>query len=141
MIKTFDGENAFLSNFAHAEMVWDNIVWPTSEHAYQAAKSLDRDVRLTFSRMKSPGVAKRAGKHVLLRPDWESVKVDLMKEIVRAKFEQNPDLKQRLIATAGQHLEEGNWWNDKFWGVCPAGSSNGKNMLGKILMELRDEWL
>lgn len=140
-ILEFKGPYRFLSNFFVAELVWDNIVWPSSEHAYQAAKSLDRDVRLRFSRLPTPVSAKHAGKGVALRPDWETVKVGVMAEIVRAKFTQNPRLKQLLIDTGDAHLEEGNTWGDRIWGVSPPGSGNGKNHLGKILMELRAEWL
>ncbi len=139
-ITTFFGEHRFLSNFFRAEFVWDGIVWPTSEHAYQAAKTLDAKVRLEISRTPKPGDVKRLGKKVILRTDWPTVKVDVMREIIRAKFEQNPELKQRLIDTGEAILEEGNTWNDCFWGISPPGSGQGRNELGKILMELRIEF-
>lgn len=138
-ILTFFGNYRFLSNFYPAEFVWDRIIWPSSEHAYVAAKTLDREERLKISRMEGKGVIKRYGRQIDLRPDWEEVKYDIMLEIVRAKFSQNPDLKEKLLATGNAHLEEGNHWKDRIWGVCPPGSGNGKNYLGKILMQVREE--
>lgn len=133
-------EYRFLSNFYPVEFVWDNIVWPSSEHAYQAAKTLDRRQRLIMSKLKSPSEAKQKGSWVYLREDWcDDVKIGVMYQIVKAKFRQNPDLKEKLLATGNAHLEEGNTWNDRFWGVCPPGSGNGRNELGKILMRVREE--
>lgn len=83
----------------------------------------------------TPGQAKKLGQGVSLRPDWESVKVDLMRTFVRKKFE-NPFLRPLLLATGDAELVEGNTWNDTFWGVC---RGRGQNWLGRILMEVRDE--
>ena len=138
-ILEFFGEHRFLSNFWPAELVWDGIIWPSTEHAYQAAKVLDREERLRISRMRTPSEAKKTGKTLELRDDWEHVKYDIMLEIVRAKFTQNPDLKARLLATGDALLVEGNNWHDRIWGVCPPGSSEGLNYLGKILMTVREE--
>lgn len=138
-ILEFQGEYRFLSNFYTADFVWDNIWWPNSEAAYQAAKTLDRKHRLLFAQMKNPVTSKREGKLVKLRADWESVKVGLMTEIVYEKFNQNAHLKAKLLATGDAHLEEGNHHRDTIWGVCPPGSGNGKNLLGLILMKVRDE--
>lgn len=138
-ILEFKGEFAFLSNFAKAELVWDNMLWPTSEHAYQAAKTLDRQSRLNIAALATPAQTKRAGKTLVLRPDWDEVKYGIMKEIVWAKFTQNPDLRAKLLATGDAHLEEGNHHHDNIWGVCPPGSGNGKNWLGVVLMEVRKE--
>jgi ribA/ribD-fused uncharacterized protein len=138
-IPMFKGEYQFLSNFYPAEFVWDGIVWLNSEAAYQAAKSADRSVRLTFSAMANPSAAKRAGKVIERRPNWENIKYDIMHQIVFAKFNQNPDLRDKLIATGDAPLEEGNTWKDTTWGICPPGSGCGKNWLGKILMSVRDE--
>lgn len=139
LIDQFKGEYHFLSNFYIAELVWDGIVWPHSEAAYQAAKTLDRETRLRFTSL-TPGGAKRAGKVIELRSDWEDVKLEVMYEIVRAKFEQNPMLKQKLLDTENAYLEEGNFHKDNIWGACPPGNRSGKNWLGKILMNLRNEW-
>ena len=75
---------------------------------------------------------------MLLRPDWERVKLGLMKEIVTAKFAQNEDMLQQLIATGSMTLTEGNMWNDTFWGVSLK-TGKGENHLGRILMRIRKE--
>lgn len=138
-ILEFMGDHRFLSNFYAADLVWQNILWPTSEHAFQAAKTLDWQSRINIANLPTPGQAKRAGKTLTLRPDWDDIKYDIMHDIVRCKFIQNLDLAQALLATGDAHLEEGNSWNDRIWGVCPVGSGNGKNWLGKILMDVRAE--
>ena len=82
--------------------------------------------------------AKRLGRHVQLRPNWENVKLPIMEDIVRAKFTQNEDLKELLLATGDLVLEEGNTWHDTFWGV-DAKTREGTNHLGRILMRVRQE--
>ena len=138
-ITEFTGKYHFLSNFAVAELVWDNMLWPTAEHAYQAAKTLDKQSRLNIAHLGSAGQAKRAGKTLVLRPNWDSIKFDIMKDIVRAKFVQNPDLATLLLDTGDAILEEGNTWHDRIWGICPPRSGHGTNWLGVILMEVREE--
>lgn len=135
-ILEFKGEHEYLSNFYLCSFTWDGIKWPHSEAAYQAAKSPHAIIRKKFVNL-SPGKAKRYGKTIIMRDDWEDVKLEVMAEIIFHKFEQNPDIKEKLLATTGE-LQEGNWWGDKFWGVSPAHSNNGQNHLGRILMEYRD---
>ena len=84
----------------------------------------------------NPSKSKALGRKVTLREDWDEVKNRVMLEIVRNKFKQNPELKEKLIATGDAYLEEGNWWGDRTWGVC---NGVGENRLGKILMKVRDE--
>jgi ribA/ribD-fused uncharacterized protein len=139
MIQSFTGEYHFLSNFYPTPLEWGGLSWWTSEAAYQGAKSLDPTVRLEFSRIIEPARAKRQGKVIDLRPDWPTVKYDTMLEIVRAKFAQNDRIAKMLLATGDEYLEEGNWWGDRYWGVSPVGSGNGKNALGRILMTVRSE--
>ena len=136
-IREFKGEFAFLSNFAAAELVWDGMLWPTAEHAYQAAKTLDRQSRLNIAALATPAQSKRAGKTLVLRPNWDNIKYHIMLEIVSAKFLQNPELAKQLLATGDAYLEEGNNHRDNIWGVCPPGSANGTNWLGLILMTVR----
>ena len=136
-IYEFSGQYRFLSNFWLASFVWEGIIWPHSEAAYQAAK-FTREQWHEFALM-SPSQAKKEGQLRSIRDDWDLVRVDIMRSIVTAKFEQNPILMRKLIATCGAKLEEGNTWKDRFWGVCPPGSNNGENNLGKILMEIRDK--
>lgn len=140
VIGEFRGAYGFLSNFHPAEFVWEGILWKNSEAAYQGAKTGIRDTLHEFSKMDSPAKAKRAGKTVAMRPDWGKVKVRIMRDIVFAKFNQNPDLKEQLLATGNSQLEEGNEWKDTFWGVCPPYSDFGNNHLGQILMQLRAEF-
>lgn len=137
IIGEFTGEYDFLSNFYPASFVYNNILWPNSEAAYQAMKSLDPTVHLEFAKYTSPGQAKRAGRTIELRPNWDNVKRDIMLDIVYLKFKQNPELQERLLATKRAHLEEGNTWKDTYWGVCPPYLGKGENHLGKILMEVR----
>lgn len=136
-IYKFSGDFSYLSNFHSAEFVWDGIAWYHSEGAYQAAKVADRSVRLAMSREKRPGEVKRMGAAVELVPDWDLIRIDVMREVVLAKFTQNPTLRELLSATGDLHLEEGNTWHDHFWGVCPPYSGNGRNELGNVLMDVR----
>jgi ribA/ribD-fused uncharacterized protein len=125
----------FLSNFHPSTIYVDGKSYPTVEHAIQAHKTTDEKSRDLIRRASSPGEAKKLGRAVQLRTDWEEVKVDLMRSFVRKKFE-NPFLRPLLLQTEDAELIEGNTWNDRFWGVC---RGSGQNWLGKILMEVRDE--
>lgn len=136
-IMTFRGKYQFLSNMYSAPFEWDGRSYKNSEAAFQSAKSLDPAVRDEFSGMTGV-VAKREGKKVLLRRDWEAVKDGIMEEVVREKFIQNPDLLKKLIDTGDMELVEGNRWHDKYWGVDVV-SGEGENHLGIILMKLREE--
>ena len=121
-----------------APVVYEGLEYPSSEHAFQAAKSLSGAVRKVISKLSTPGKAKRAGRKVTLRPDWNIVKVQIMEEIVRDKFTRNEELGKALLETEDQELVEGNTWGDIFWGVALA-TDIGQNNLGKILMRVRDE--
>ena len=136
-IMTFRGKYDFLSNMFTAVFEWDGRTYRNSEAAFQSAKSLDPTVRDTFSEMTGV-TAKREGRKVQLRSDWESVKDGIMEDVVREKFVQNPDLLQRLIDTGDMELQEGNNWHDTYWGV-DLSSGKGKNRLGTILMKIRSE--
>ncbi len=134
-VESFDKEFRFLSNFYRAPLMYRGIAYPTSEHAYQAAKTLNENSRMNISILNTPADAKRYGKTVQLRPYWDEMKVKVMEEIVRAKFIQNPSLREKLLATDDIILEEGNTWGDTYWGIC---KGEGENHLGKILMDLRE---
>jgi ribA/ribD-fused uncharacterized protein len=134
-ITGFFGEYRFLSNFHIVSITWEGITFPSTEHAYQAAKSLDVQERERIASLATPKEARKAGKLVELRPDWDQVKLQVMKEICLLKY-QHPDLKDSLLATGDSYLEETNWWGDRYWGVC---KGTGQNHLGKLLMEIRDE--
>lgn len=137
-ILEFQGEHRYLSNFYIADFVWNGVLWPCSELAYQAAKATTREDYISFLQM-TPGQAKRFGRQIKVRSDWEEVKYGIMHDIVLEKFRQNPELAAKLLATGYAHLEEGNNHGDQIWGVCPPRSSQGSNLLGKILMEVREE--
>lgn len=134
-IDRFADDYDFLSNFFDAAVQLDGQWYPTVEHAFQAAKTADATERARVRAAGSPGVAKRLGRKVTLRADWESVKVSIMEALVRQKFEVHADLKEKLLATGERELIEGNQWNDTFWGRC---RGHGKNHLGKILMRVRE---
>jgi len=123
----------FLSNFYSSTISFEGQLYPSVEHAYQASKSLDVSVRETIRKTKSPADAKKLGQCITVRADWNDVKVDIMRTLIREKFE-NPFLRPLLLATDDADLILNNKWNDKFWGVC---RGEGENWLGKILMEER----
>jgi len=117
-ITSFSGAYRFLSNFWLAPVKFEGKIYPSSEHAYQAAKTKDPEERKKIRRAKTPGKAKRLGRSVKLRPDWESVKIQIMTEVVREKFEKNEDIRILLMNTGKAKLVEGNHWGDTFFGVC-----------------------
>lgn len=134
-IDLFREEYEFLSNFYPVQVCYDGVVYANNEAAYQAQKCEQREERLTFAAL-SADEAKRLGRKVKMRSDWEDVKIGVMRDIVRAKFEQHPYLAKRLMETGDAPLAEGNYWHDVFWGVDMK-TGEGRNELGKILMALR----
>jgi ribA/ribD-fused uncharacterized protein len=112
-----------------------SVGYPSVEHAYQAAKSIEPGHRHRVLYAHSPGIAKRYGRTVIIRADWEQVKETVMLELLRQKFT-HPDLRRRLIATGERTLIEGNTWGDTYWGVC---AGQGHNRLGSLLMQVRRE--
>ena len=133
-ISIFFGNYRFLSNFFDCPVRVDGIRYQNSEAAFQAHKTQDVRIRKQFG-LLTPSVAKSQGRRLPLRPDWDAVKDDIMRTVLRAKFDQNPDLKKLLVETYPRHLEEGNTWGDTYWGTV---GGSGMNMLGKLLMELRE---
>jgi ribA/ribD-fused uncharacterized protein len=138
-IRQFVGEYFFLSNFYEALPLIkiDGKYWPTTEHYFQAMKSLDEKEQEKVRACSTPGFAKRAGRHVTLRDDWQQVKEEVMLKALRVKF-QNPELEKKLLDTNNDILEEGNTWNDMYWGK-DLKSGMGHNRLGILLMQVRDE--
>lgn len=134
-IKGFFNEYKFLSNFELGEVLYEGVRYPSSENAYQAAKSLDTNIRNKFINI-TPAESKKLGRSIEVREDWEQVKYGVMYNIVLDKFIRNPKLGDLLINTGDKYLEETNYWNDKIWGVC---KGVGTNWLGKILMDVRNE--
>ena len=136
VIHGFFGKYRFLSNFELCPngVEFEGMIFPSTENAYQAAKSLNMEVRKQFLTI-TPSQAKREGRSIKVREDWDSVKVDVMKKVTIEKYLKNHDLAKALLETENRHLREDNYWNDVFWGVC---NCVGKNYLGKILMGMRD---
>lgn len=132
-IAGFFGPNRFLSNFVPVKIRFAGLLYPTVEHAYVAAKTLDPQKQRFITHIEFPGEAKQYGKRLVLRPDWDTVKFDIMREFLIQKFTQEP-YQSKLLATGNAYLEETNSWGDTIWGVC---NGVGENNLGKLLMKIR----
>lgn len=131
----FGGEYGWLSNFHPVEISYDGRIWPTTEHAYQAAKAFIPRDKDTIHKAATPGIAKRLGRKIVVTPYWDLIKKVVMLDLQRLKYK-DPELKAKLIATQNLFIEETNHWGDVFWGVC---EGEGQNNLGKILMQVRSE--
>lgn len=138
----------FLSNFFPAWVEIEHPVSgsidyaPTAEHAYQMAKTLNSAEKLAILHAPGPAEAKKKGRGVTLRDDWEDVKVTHMHAIVFRKFMDNPHLQTLLLKTGDELLIEGNTWHDNIWGDCHCNRRSecqvaGQNLLGGILMQVR----
>lgn len=134
-IGRFRGQYAWLSNMYECEITIEDITYPSAENAFVAMKTLNIHERIKIAGMKPPD-AKKYGRKLQLRVDWNLIKLDLMHQIILAKFSDNPKLKQYLLATGDATIEEGNTWGDDFWGVY---QGSGRNHLGKIIMQVREE--
>lgn len=141
VIDQFTGRYRFLSNFHPSTVTCDmQLQYATVEHAFQAWKSLERKDRQMIMLLPTPTLAKRAGRQVKLRPDWEQIKEQTMRHLVWQKFSRHNHLRQQLLATGRAQLIEGNDWGDVTWGcVWQNGKWAGHNKLGLILMEVRKE--
>lgn len=135
MIDRFDGEYFFLSNYSASPFRIDYVLFPTMEHYFQANKADNQNDYLHIAYARAPGEAKRLGRKIQLRPDWEKIKDNVMLTGLRKKFA-DPELRSLLLATGDEELVEGNYWGDTYWGVC---NGVGQNKLGKLLMQVREE--
>lgn len=137
----FFHEYRWLSNFHLCEIEYEGLIYPSSENAYQAAKCKNLDQRVEFTTV-SPSKSKAMGKQLLLDglivDNWDDDKKFIMYRINRIKYQTHEYLRALLIETGEKYLEESNYWKDSEWGVY---EGNGKNMLGKILMNVRAELL
>ncbi len=136
----FRKEYRFLSNFWPCIVIVNDIIYPSVEHAYQAGKTNNIDIKTIMSKIKRPGDVKIYGKELVMIDDFDENRVKFMTDLVRQKFT-DPDLRRKLLTTRGKILIEGNTWHDNFWGSCSCSrcGDNGLNMLGKILMNVREE--
>lgn len=147
-IKAFRGRWTKLGNYSSCVVFYKGHAYQSVEHAYQAQKSTDPAVQKQIRDCATPAVAKKLARSVDLRPDWEQVKDEIMMDLLREKFAQEPE-RSILVSTGNTELIEGNWWHDNYWGDCncgrPACAEVGKNKLGGMLMrvrmEIRSGWL
>ena len=137
MINRFEGVHRFLSNFYGVPIEYEGLSYPSVEHAFVAAKTLNQSERVHISHIGTAREVKAYGRKLKLRPDWEQVKLGIMEDLLRKKFAW-PLLRQALIDTGDHELVEGNWWGDKFWGV-DLKTNQGQNHLGMLLMKIRSE--
>lgn len=131
----FFGDYRFLSNYHLIDIEIDGIVYPSSEHAYMAQKTLDEEIRRHIATLPHPADAKKFGQLITLRPDWNGYRLEAMRRVLDVKFKDDV-LAQKLLETGNLYLEETNDWGDVFWGFC---GGVGKNMLGKTLMAIRSD--
>ena len=138
MIREFKGRYLFLSNFYNNPVLYNGLVYENAEAAFHASKCIKLEDRFKFANL-NPSEAKKLGRMIELRDDWEEVKDQIMYEIIKNKF-RDCRLRQMLVDTGNEELQEGNWWYDTYWGV-DIHTGKGLNKLGKILMKVREEIL
>jgi ribA/ribD-fused uncharacterized protein len=150
MITHFHDKYHFLCNFHPCIVKYedevDSRVYPSTEHAYQAAKFLNSEERAKVCAASTCAKAKKLGnrKDVKIRDDWEQVKLQVMETLLRQKFNK-PEFKNSLLMTGNEELMEGNTWGDRFWGCTREHDDRnepywkGQNWLGKLLMKIREE--
>lgn len=141
VIDKFDGEYRFLSNFYHSPLFYNGLNYPTVEHAFQAQKTVHKEAQAKIAAAPTPEEAKHMGRSVPLRIDWEDIKEKVMLDLLRLKFTKGSLLANYLDETGDATLIEGTTWHDRFWGVCNCEKcqGQGKNMLGTLLMRVREE--
>lgn len=138
----FFNDFRWLSNFYISNVILDGETYPTVEHAYQAAKTNDPEIRKQIREALTPKVAKRFGTQLVKMTEsdkkyWDAKKYWIMMGLIRQKFHNYKELQEKLVATGDAELVEANWWGDIYWGVC---NDQGENNLGKILMKVREEF-
>lgn len=134
-IKSFVGEYRWLSNFAPVNVKIGENIFRSVEHAYQSEKSQEKNWKTCCLCIDRPGKIKKMSRKIKLSSDWEEKKIKVMKECLEQKYEQEP-YKTLLIKTYPMIIEEGNYWNDIFWGI-DLRTNKGKNILGKLIMNIR----
>lgn len=142
-IRRFRGKYSFLSNFYPAKVIYGGDVYPTVEHAYQAAKTYNRKDRKHIRRCNQPAAAKALGREVDLKDGWyENKDKRVMLKLLRQKFSQG-ELRQQLLDTGDAFITHGNEHGDCYWGVCvnlkDGYGDMGYNHLGVFLMKVRSE--
>lgn len=140
-IDSFTNEYRFLSNFFPFPITYNEVTYPTNEHAFVAMKTLDLNERRYVAKIPTPGQAKRYGRDLTLRSDWDEIKQEVMGDLLVLKFQPTTRMGWNLAMTCCAALVEGNHWHDQYWGDCRCGSSSciqpGMNVLGRLLVERR----
>lgn len=141
-ITLFREEYKFLSNFYQYQFEFKGLTYPNAESAFQAQKCSSDEERIKYTLQKNPVRAKQMGKKEAGIPkNWDEISPNIMREILIEKFSL-PDLSEMLKSTGDAYIEEGNHWHDNRWGHCTCEKcqlKDGQNLLGKILMEIREE--
>ena len=146
----------WLSNFWEVEIEYEGIKYPTVEHYYVALKINEpqtfkvsdnhekfkyfnlQEAREFVSKLEKPGMAKKlGGEEINVRKDWNDVKISIMEYGLKQKYSQEP-FRTKLIETGEEYIQEGNVWDDVFWGV-DVDTGKGKNVLGKMIMKIRKD--
>lgn len=135
MIKYLQGKHAFLSNFYPATFHFMGKKYKSSEHFYQAAKAITSEQAHSIRNAPSPAIARRRGRTIKIRDDWDKIRINVMRLALELKFREH-GLGKKLIATKDKFIAEENNWGDQFWGQV---NSCGSNMLGLLLMKLRTQ--
>lgn len=133
-IKGFFGQYRFLSNFHVVPILYKGKIYGSTEAAYMSAKTYDLVDKEKLQNITKPSKAKQLGREVVLRSDWDDIKDEVMYDVNLFKYTYHQDLKALLLATGYKHIEESNWWGDKYWGTV---DGEGRNQLGKTLMLVR----
>ncbi len=135
IIDMFKGRYCFLSNFSSGDVVIHGVTFKTAEHAYQFFKSKNILEQQQIRNADTPGQAKRLGRKVTIRDNWEEIKINVMRDVLASKFSEGSSLAGYLLDTGDAELVEGNNWGDRFWGKV---DGVGLNWLGRLLMERRE---
>ena len=137
MITLFRNDHFFLSNFYPCHVEYEGQIYPSAEHAYQAAKSLDWKEREEIRKAATAREAKSLGRRLTLRPDWLQIRDSAMSDILESKFSDS-NFKKMLLNTGNEFLVEGNSWSDEYWGAVETTNGwRGQNKLGELLMSIR----
>lgn len=137
MINSFRGEYSWLSNMQECNVLLRQFVFKSVENAYMAAKKIDDVEWVKFCLENPPNICKKESRNIVIREDWDTVKLVVMYDLLIQKFSQEP-FKTKLLDTGNENIQEGNYWNDTFWGIDLKQNPNiGENNLGRLIMYIR----
>lgn len=141
VINNFDKEYRWLSNFYPCFVFFEGELYPTVEHAYQASKTNNQEIRKQILNLSTPGKAKRFTKNICIINNHDKIKLRIMKDLLTQKFLTSDYLFEKLKETKNYKIIEENNWHDNYWGNCLCEKCKnivGKNNLGKLIMKIRD---